>query len=109
LTELPSLSSPAGSGSAPTSAAKEMLVEQAARHKAKTPDARVFVYRNLVKALPWFTEVRELLQNKSRWDWFISYERLPLHKVLQVASSPCDEVQIPKIPVVLLLKDVEVL
>ena len=53
---------------------EEMLVEQAARHKARTPDARVFVYRNLVKALPWFTEVRELLQNRSRWDWFISYE-----------------------------------
>jgi hypothetical protein len=53
---------------------EEMLVEQAARHKAKTPDARVFVYRNLVKALPWFTEVRELLQNRSHWDWFISYE-----------------------------------
>ena len=30
---------------------EEMLVEQAARHKAKTPSAKVFVYRNLVKAL----------------------------------------------------------
>lgn len=31
---------------------EELLVEQAALTKAANPDTRVFVYRNLVKALP---------------------------------------------------------
>lgn len=51
-----------------------MLVQQAARNKAINPTAKVFVYRNIVKALPWYTEVRELLQNQSYWGWFIPYE-----------------------------------
>eukprot|EP00035_Acanthoeca_spectabilis_P015689 m.315705 g.315705 ORF g.315705 m.315705 type:complete len:244 (+) comp16413_c0_seq35:2843-3574(+) len=51
-----------------------MLVEQAARNKAQNPSAKVFVYRNIVKALPWYTEVRTLLQNQSYWGWFIPYD-----------------------------------
>ena len=51
-----------------------MLVRQAARNKARNPTAKVFVYRNIVKALPWYTEVRKLLQNQSHWGWFIPYE-----------------------------------
>jgi hypothetical protein len=50
-----------------------MLVEQAARNKAQNPTAKVFVYRNIVKALPWYTEVRTLLQNQSMWGFFIPY------------------------------------
>ena len=52
-----------------------MLVRQAARNKARNPTAKVFVYRNIVKALPWYTEVRKLLQNQSHWGWFIPYEK----------------------------------
>ena len=51
-----------------------MLVQQAARNKAQNPTAKVFVYRNIVKALPWYTQVRKLLQNQSHWGWFIPYE-----------------------------------
>lgn len=29
--------------------------------------------RNIVKALPWYTQVRKLLQNSSHWGWFIPY------------------------------------
>jgi len=50
-----------------------MLVQQAARNKAQNPTAKVFVYRNIVKALPWYTQVRLLLQNRSHWGWFIPY------------------------------------
>lgn len=50
-----------------------MLVKQAARNKAKNPTAKVFVYRNIVKALPWYTEVRALLQDQSTWGFFIPY------------------------------------
>jgi|TARA_B110000908_G_C9789205_1_gene243640 hypothetical protein len=41
-----------------------MLVNQAARNVARNPTAKVFVYRNIVKALPWYTEVRKLLQDE---------------------------------------------
>lgn len=34
----------------------------------------VDVDRNIVKALPWFTQVRELLQNQSYWGYFIPYQ-----------------------------------
>ena len=30
------------------------MLEQAARNKARNPSAKVFHYRNIVKALPWF-------------------------------------------------------
>ena len=50
-----------------------MLVEQAARNKAKNPAARVFVYRNIVKALPWYLEVSQLLMDQQYWGYFIPY------------------------------------
>ena len=51
-----------------------MLVRQAGRNKAQNPSAKVFVYRNIVKALPWYTQVRKLLKDKAYWGWFIPYE-----------------------------------
>ena len=51
-----------------------MALEQAARNKAANPRAKVFVYRNLVKALPWFAEVQRLLQDQRYWGFFIPYE-----------------------------------
>ena len=51
-----------------------MLVQQAGRNKAQNPSAKVFVYRNIVKALPWYTQVRKLLQDQAHWGWFIPYE-----------------------------------
>lgn len=51
-----------------------MLVKQAALNKAQNPTAKVFVYRNIVKALPWYTEVRKLLQDQTKWGWFIPYD-----------------------------------
>jgi len=34
----------------------------------------VWVYRNLVKALPWFSTVREKLEDKNYWGWFLHYK-----------------------------------
>jgi hypothetical protein len=50
-----------------------MLAEQAARNTAKNPAARVFVYRNIVKALPWYLEVSQLLLDQQYWGFFIPY------------------------------------
>ena len=34
----------------------------------------VWVYRNGIKALPWYTQVRRLLQDQSFWGWFVPYD-----------------------------------
>lgn len=47
------------------------LIEAARRSRAQNPLAKTFVYRNIVKALPWFEEVRELLEDPAYWGWFL--------------------------------------
>ena len=49
------------------------MLEQAARNKARNPSAKVFHYRNIVKALPWFEEVREKLEDPNYWGWFVRW------------------------------------
>ena len=51
----------------------ERLAAQAAAIKAANPLARVFTYRNLVKALPWFTEVREILADPAYSGFFLHF------------------------------------
>ena len=52
---------------------EEALVEQAAAIKAVYPSTRVFVYRNLIKALNWYSSVRYALDNSSFSNWFIKF------------------------------------
>ena len=49
----------------------EVLVEQARLTKAQNKATHVFVYQNLVKALPWMTPVREKLEDPSYWGFFL--------------------------------------
>jgi hypothetical protein len=44
---------------------QERLAEQAAQLKAANPDSNVWVYRNIVKALPWFSDVRKKINDLS--------------------------------------------
>jgi len=53
---------------------EEDLVTQAEETKSINPDARVWVYRNLVKALPWFSSVRAKLEDPAYWGWFLHYK-----------------------------------
>eukprot|EP00937_MAST-01D_sp_MAST-1D-sp2_P007467 g7467.t1 len=53
---------------------EERLVQQARMIKAINPDTRVFVYRNLVKALPWYTGVREKLTDPRYAGWFLPFK-----------------------------------
>ena len=46
---------------------------QAAAVKAANPRTRVMVYRNLVKALPWFPSVRAKLTDPAFAGWFLHY------------------------------------
>ena len=53
---------------------QEKLVEQAEAIKHSTPSAHVFVYRNLVKALPWYTQVREKITDPNYSGWFLHFD-----------------------------------
>ena len=51
---------------------EEMLSEQALLTKKHMKhDGHVWVYRNSVKALPWFSIVREKLENQRYWGYFL--------------------------------------
>jgi hypothetical protein len=52
---------------------EEDLVTQAETIKAASSQTKVFVYRNLVKALPWFTAVREKIMDPAYSGWFLSF------------------------------------
>ena len=54
--------------------AEVRMVTQAAATKGKNPDGHVWVYRNLVKALPWFETVREKLLDPAYSSWFLKYD-----------------------------------
>jgi len=51
----------------------ELLAAQAEAIKAANPAAHVFTYRNLVKALPWFTEVREIVGDPAYSGFFLAF------------------------------------
>ena len=52
---------------------EERLLTQAQAVKAVKPTAKVFVYRNIVKALPWFSSVREKLLDPAYSGWFLKF------------------------------------
>ena len=41
--------------------------------RSKNPTAITWLYRNGIKALPWFTSVRLLLEDRSQWGLFMPY------------------------------------
>ena len=62
------------------------MLEQAAQNKKRTPNAKVFHYRNIVKALPWFEQVREKLLDPAYRGWF-----LPWRPELRNGTTPGGE------------------
>jgi len=53
---------------------EETLVMQAQQTKKVNPNTHVWVYRNIVKALPWFSTVRTKLEDPKYWGWFLHYK-----------------------------------
>lgn len=53
---------------------EERLVEQAKMVKQRDNSTRVFVYRNFVKALPWYTSVREKITDPAYSGWFLQFK-----------------------------------
>ena len=63
----------------------ERLVEQVEMLVASSPETRVWVYRNSIKALPWYTSVREKLQDPAYAAWHMKFKPQGPYYV-----SPCD-------------------
>jgi hypothetical protein len=82
---------------------EETLLAQAEATHALNPDAKQFVYRNAVKALPWFTSVREKLEDPNYWGWFLPFKNCTnyecgatatlnlYHDFLQTPRGDCGE------------------
>ena len=58
---------------------EERLVEQARLIKAQNAHTRVWVYRNLVKATPWYTSVREKICDPAYAGWFLRFNTSTPH------------------------------
>ena len=52
---------------------EEMLVEQVRKTTVASPDTTVWVYRNGIKALPWYTLVREKVTDPAYAPWFLKF------------------------------------
>lgn len=84
----------------------ERLTEQATMTKSLNPSSKVFTYRNLVKALPWFKEVREKLDDPNYSGFFLKFgNKTETHVPRCAAENPkkCsifyhDQEQTPAVP-----------
>lgn len=52
---------------------EETLLSQAEATHAANSETHVMVYRNSIKALPWFTSVREKLEDPAYWGFFLPF------------------------------------
>ena len=60
--------------SKPMDTNERLLAQAAAVKRASGGRTKVFIYRNLVKALPWFTQVREKLEDPRYAGWFLRFK-----------------------------------
>lgn len=84
---------------------EERLQTQARMTKAYNPASHVFVYRNLIKALPWFASVREKLEDPAYAGWFLKFDinNTAVPRCAPEDPSKCsalyhDQVQTPEVP-----------
>lgn len=84
---------------------QEDLLQQAQQVAAKGSGNRVFTYFNLVKALPWYTAVRELLEDEAYSGFFLRYGlgTPPASPACDPVTGDCsslfhDQLQTPAVP-----------
>ena len=63
------------------------LVEQARLIKAQNPRTKVWVYRNLVKATPWYASVREKICDPAYAGWFLRFNQTNNSSSSSVSSA----------------------
>ena len=52
---------------------EELMVEQVAMTTSASPGTTVWVYRNFIKALPWFSSVRVKIEDPAYASWFVKF------------------------------------
>ena len=52
---------------------EELMEKQASLTVAASPDTKIYVYRNMIKALPWFTSVRKKITDPAYARWFMNF------------------------------------
>uniref|UniRef100_A0A7S3LLT8 Uncharacterized protein n=2 Tax=Aplanochytrium stocchinoi TaxID=215587 RepID=A0A7S3LLT8_9STRA len=85
---------------------EERLLNQAKMTKSVNQRTKVFVYRNIVKALPWFSSVRRILDDPSYSGFFLKFDpksKLHVPRCAAENSSKCssyyhDQEQTPAVP-----------
>jgi len=85
---------------------EERLTTQATATKQMNPNSKVFTYRNVVKALPWFSSVRKILDDPDYAGFFLKFGVGVDTKVDRCAAedeSKCsvfyhDQMQTPAVP-----------
>ena len=66
---------------------EERLLNQARMTKSMNNETNVFVYRNLVKALPWFSTVREKILDPAYAGWFTRFSGKDDYHVPECAAE----------------------
>jgi len=66
---------------------EERLVTQVELAAAASPGQRFWVYRNAIKALPYYTSVRKILESPAHAPWFLSFDP-GLNKTHQPRCDP---------------------
>lgn len=70
---------------------EELMVKQVEMTVAASPDTKVFVYRNMIKALPWFTSVREKIEDPKYARWFMNFSAEVIADHSKAAVPVCDK------------------
>jgi hypothetical protein len=70
---------------------EEMLVEQVKQTTVASPGTTVWVYRNGIKALPWYTLVRKKLDDPDYAPWFLSFSSTVIANHSAAHVPVCDE------------------
>ena len=75
---------------------EEMLADQARLTTAATPGSTVWVYRNSIKALPWFTTVRVKLTDPDYAAWFMRFSAAIVANHSAAHVPVCDGTTTPR-------------
>ena len=70
---------------------EELMVKQVEMTVGASPDTKVFVYRNMIKALPWFTSVREKIEDPKYARWFMNFSEAVIANHSAAAVPVCDD------------------
>ena len=66
-------------------------VKQVQMTVAASPGTKAFVYRNMVKALPWFTSVREKITDPAYSPWFMNFSAAVVADHTKAHVPVCDD------------------